>query len=109
MSAERIFDELTRILGQGHAERGIELLATSGLLVAVLPEVAGVPPMVERAREQLARAPTASDVGAWGALLYELPAETVQAIALRLKSSRAFRRRWSRPPPRPTAWWPGPI
>ncbi len=39
ISAERIRDELVRILTEGGARRGFELLDESGLLVHVLPEV----------------------------------------------------------------------
>jgi poly(A) polymerase len=39
ISAERIRDELLRILTEGTARRGFELLEDSGLLVHVLPEV----------------------------------------------------------------------
>jgi putative nucleotidyltransferase with HDIG domain len=40
ISAERIRDELTRILTEGGARRGFELLDESGLLEVILPEVA---------------------------------------------------------------------
>jgi poly(A) polymerase len=39
VSAERVRDELTRILTEGSARRGIELLDASGLLAEVLPEL----------------------------------------------------------------------
>jgi len=39
VSCERIREELTRILTEGHARRGFELLDESGLLREVLPEV----------------------------------------------------------------------
>lgn len=39
ISAERIRDELTKILIHGRAKRGMELLVETGLLVEVLPEV----------------------------------------------------------------------
>jgi poly(A) polymerase len=39
VSAERVRDELTRILTEGGARRGFELLDETGLLVEVLPEV----------------------------------------------------------------------
>ena len=39
VSAERVRDELTRILTEGHARRGVELLDEAGLLAQVLPEV----------------------------------------------------------------------
>jgi poly(A) polymerase len=40
VSAERVREELTKILTEGSARRGFELLDESGLLVQVLPEVA---------------------------------------------------------------------
>jgi poly(A) polymerase len=42
VSAERLRDELTRILTEGAARRGFELLETSGLLAELLPEVAAM-------------------------------------------------------------------
>jgi poly(A) polymerase len=39
VSAERVRDELTRILTEGHARRGLRLLDETGLLAQVLPEV----------------------------------------------------------------------
>ena len=39
VSAERVHDELTRILTEGGASRGFELLDSSGLLSDVLPEI----------------------------------------------------------------------
>jgi poly(A) polymerase len=40
VSPERIRDELTKILTEGHARRGFELLDETGLLAEVLPEIA---------------------------------------------------------------------
>jgi poly(A) polymerase len=42
ISAERVRDELARILTEGDARRGFELLHASGLLVQVLPEIAAL-------------------------------------------------------------------
>jgi len=42
VSAERVRDELARILTEGGARRGFELLDESGLLAIVLPEVAAM-------------------------------------------------------------------
>jgi poly(A) polymerase len=39
VSCERVRDELTRILTEGHARRGFELLDQTGLLKQVLPEI----------------------------------------------------------------------
>jgi len=40
VSRERVRDELTRMLTEGHARRAFELLDQTGLLVQVLPEIA---------------------------------------------------------------------
>ncbi len=42
VSAERLRDELTKLLTEGVARRGFELLDEAGLLLEVLPEVAGM-------------------------------------------------------------------
>jgi len=42
VSAERVRDELVRILTEGGARRGFELLDETGLLVQILPEVAAM-------------------------------------------------------------------
>ena len=42
VSAERVRDELTRILTEGGARRGFELLDESGMLADILPEVAAM-------------------------------------------------------------------
>jgi poly(A) polymerase len=84
ISAERVRDELTRILTEGGARRGFELLDETGLLEQVLPEVAAMkgveqPPefhpegdvwvhtllMLEALREPSATL-------AWGALLHDV-------------------------------------
>ena len=85
VSAERVRDELTRILTEGGARRGFELLDQTGLLAEVLPEVKrmqGVeqPPEYHPEGdvwvhtllllEQLA--PGASPTLAWGMLLHDV-------------------------------------
>jgi poly(A) polymerase len=42
VSRERVRDELTRMLIEGHARRAFELLDSSGLLVEVLPEISAM-------------------------------------------------------------------
>lgn len=42
VSAERLRDELTKLLTEGAARRGFELLDQTGLLAAVLPEIAAM-------------------------------------------------------------------
>ena len=85
VSQERVRDELTRMLTEGAARRAFELLAGSGLLLEVLPEVArmaGVeqPPQFHpegdvwvhtlMLLEQLP--PGCSPTLAWGALLHDV-------------------------------------
>jgi len=50
VSAERIRDELTRILMSGHGGRGLGLLHATGLLAEILPEVAAMDGVVQPAR-----------------------------------------------------------
>ena len=85
VSRERVRDELTRMLTEGHARRAFELLDETGLLVEVLPEIArmkGVeqPPQFHpegdvwihtlMLLEQLE--PDCSMTLAWGALLHDV-------------------------------------
>jgi poly(A) polymerase len=85
VSAERIRDELTRILTEGGARRGFELLCELGLLAQVLPEVVrlrGVaqPPEFHPEGDVwthtlllLEKLPTGcSATLAWGALLHDI-------------------------------------
>ncbi len=84
ISAERIREELTRILTSGRARRGMELLAESGLIAEILPEVAalrgvGQPPVFhpegdvwEHTLRTIDLLPAAVDPRlAWGALLHD--------------------------------------
>jgi putative nucleotidyltransferase with HDIG domain len=85
VSRERVRDELTRMLTEGHARRAFELLDETGLLVEVLPEIArmkGVeqPPQYHPEGdvwvhtlgllEQLGE--NCSPTLAWGALLHDV-------------------------------------
>jgi poly(A) polymerase len=85
VSAERLRDELTKLLTEGAARRAFELLDQTGLLAVLLPEIArtqGVaqPPQfhpegdvwihVRMMLEQLA--PHASTTLAWGVLLHDV-------------------------------------
>jgi poly(A) polymerase len=84
VSRERVRDELTRMLTEGHARRAFELLDETGLLAEVLPEIAGMkgveqPPEFHpegdvwihtlMLLEQLE--PDCSMTLAWGALLHD--------------------------------------
>ncbi len=85
VSRERVRDELTKMLTEGHARRAFELLDATGLLAEVLPEIArmkGVeqPPLYHpegdvwthtlMLLEQLP--PQCSMTLAWGALLHDV-------------------------------------
>jgi poly(A) polymerase len=85
VSRERVRDELTKMLTEGHARRAFELLDSTGLLAEVLPEIArmkGVeqPPQYHpegdvwthtlMLLEQLP--PDSSMTLAWGALLHDV-------------------------------------
>jgi poly(A) polymerase len=85
VSSERIRDELTLMLTEGHARRAFELLDTTGLLVQVLPEVTkmhGVeqPPQFHPEGDVWVHTmllleklpPGASPTLAWGALLHDI-------------------------------------
>ncbi|HEY9127692.1 MAG TPA: CCA tRNA nucleotidyltransferase [Acidobacteriaceae bacterium] len=93
VSNERVRDELTRMLTEGHARRAFELLDASGLLAQVLPEAArmkGVeqPPefhpegdvwthtliLLDQLKPELVSEPGAAltPTLAWGALLHDI-------------------------------------
>jgi tRNA nucleotidyltransferase/poly(A) polymerase len=85
VSAERIREELTKLLTEGSARRGFELLDDSGLLLQLLPEISamkGVPQPPEyhpegdvwiHTRLMLAGLPAGvSPTLAWGVLLHDV-------------------------------------
>jgi poly(A) polymerase len=85
VSAERVRDELTKLLTEGAARRGFELLEETGLLEVVLPEVAALkgveqPPQFHpegdvwiHTRLMIERLPAgASPTLAWGVLLHDV-------------------------------------
>src|SRR5260370_19442098 len=85
VSAERVRDELTKLLTEGAARRGFELLEETGLLQVVLPEVAALkgveqPPQFHsegdvwiHTRLMIEQLPAgASPTLAWGILLHDV-------------------------------------
>jgi poly(A) polymerase len=85
VSAERVRDELTKLLTEGAARRGFELLEETGLLDVVLPEVAALkgveqPPQFHpegdvwiHTRLMIEQLPAgASPTLAWGVLLHDV-------------------------------------
>jgi poly(A) polymerase len=86
VSSERIRDELVRILVEGQAAAGVRMLEESGLRREILPEVQWTSHL-ERSLQMVPR--DAPPDFAMGVLLHETPLRAVQAIAERLKFSRA--------------------
>ncbi|MBM3737000.1 MAG: CCA tRNA nucleotidyltransferase [Acidobacteria bacterium] len=81
VSKERVRDELDRILVEGDARLGFELMARTGLLNFVIPEV--MPPPLEI----LGRLRDPSHDLAWAALLHQLDVDTACRVLARLRSS----------------------
>jgi poly(A) polymerase len=86
VSAERIREELGRILTEGRAGLGFRMLHESGLLAAILPAVRWSA-QLERSLEQIP-AKAAPDF-AFGVLLHEVPPADVEQVAQDLKFSGA--------------------
>ena len=85
VSAERVRDELTKLLTEGAARRGFELLDQTGLLAVVLPEIAAMkgveqPPQFHpegdvwiHTRLMIEKLPAGSPLTlAWGVLLHDV-------------------------------------
>ena len=86
VSAERIRDELQKILTEGNAPGGIELLASSGLLEVVLPELT----QWEAARDRFATTTgNPSPAVAWAMALYDA-APAVDGLGMRLRWPRSL-------------------
>jgi len=97
VSAERVRDELVRILTEGGARRGFELLDATGLLSEILPEVAAMkgvaqPPEFHPEGDVwvhtlllLEKLDHASPALAWGALLHDVGKPSTFRIAERIR------------------------
>ncbi len=88
VSVERISDELTRLLVAPHAERGLAVMRGTGLLAAVLPRLAALPPRaLDHAVAVLRRVPPEP---AWrfAALLHGLPPGEAERILVELRQPR---------------------
>jgi poly(A) polymerase len=97
VSAERVRDELTRILIEGGARRGFELLDASGMLADLLPEVAAMkgvaqPPEFHPEGDVwrhtlllLAGLGRATPTLAWGALLHDVGKPATFRVAERIR------------------------
>jgi tRNA nucleotidyltransferase/poly(A) polymerase len=86
VSSERIREELTRILTEGQAARGVRMLEESGLRREILPELEWTA-HIEKSLELLGKESSADF--AVGVLLHQTPVKAVQRIVERLKFSRA--------------------
>jgi poly(A) polymerase len=97
VSAERVHEELTRILIEGGARRGFELLDASGMLADLLPEVAamkgvGQPPQFHPEGDVWAHTlllleglGRATPTLAWGALLHDVGKPPTFRVAERIR------------------------
>jgi poly(A) polymerase len=97
VSAERVREELTRILMEGGARRGFELLDASGMLADLLPEVAamkgvGQPPEFHPEGDVwthtlllLERLDHPTATLAWGALLHDVGKPPTFRVAERIR------------------------
>ncbi|MBZ5578821.1 MAG: CCA tRNA nucleotidyltransferase [Acidobacteriia bacterium] len=97
VSAERVRDELARILTEGGARRGFELLDATGMLDDLLPEVAAMkgvaqPPEFHPEGDVwvhtlllLDRLDRASATLAWGALLHDVGKPSTFRVADRIR------------------------
>jgi poly(A) polymerase len=86
VSAERIREEVTRILTEGQAGHGVRMLAESGLLAEIFPELEWTDHIEKSLGYVNAGAP--GDF-ALAVLLHETPPKNVENIVERLKFSRA--------------------
>jgi len=84
VSAERIAAEYDRILGEGGATRGLELLEDSGLLRVTLPEL-GLP---ERAMMRFHDRGRLDVDTAWATLLLEVEPDRLPSVPERMRMSR---------------------
>ncbi|MBM3981160.1 MAG: CCA tRNA nucleotidyltransferase [Planctomycetes bacterium] len=86
VSAERIAEELRKLLVHTNRARGVALLGELGLAAAILPEVTGEWDRAARVVEALARSQAAFPL-VFAALLHSVGASVAEGIALRLRLS----------------------
>ncbi|MFO0580880.1 MAG: tRNA cytidylyltransferase [Anaeromyxobacter sp.] len=88
VSIERIADELVKTACAPDPARGLALLASTGLLGAVLPELAAVPPEARGHAGLVAGAVAPEPAPRLAALLHVLPAARVGPLLVALRLSR---------------------
>jgi len=86
VSKERIRDELSRILTEGQAARGMQMLEDSGLRAEILPELEWSSHLVKSL--EFVKSGANADF-AMAVLLHDTPVPLVEAIVERLKFSRS--------------------
>jgi len=84
VSAERIHDELARILTEGHAADGFRMLHESGMLPEILPDVSWSEHL-QRSLEMIAE--KASADFAFGVLLHDVPVSRIRFLSEDLRMS----------------------
>jgi tRNA nucleotidyltransferase (CCA-adding enzyme) len=88
VSVERISDELTRLVAAPHAQKGLALMRSTGLLEAVLPALARLPRRsLDHAVAVLRRAPPDA-VLRLAALLHPLAPEEAERVLVALRQPR---------------------
>ncbi|HEY6001825.1 MAG TPA: CCA tRNA nucleotidyltransferase [Anaeromyxobacter sp.] len=88
VSVERVSDELTRLVAAPHAEKGIALMRSTGLLETVLPALAALPRRtLDHAVAVLRRVPP-DPVLRFAALFHPLPPDEVERILVALRQPR---------------------
>lgn len=85
VSAERVSEELTKLLLAPHAARGIALLDSTGLLSVVLPELSSVAPGLRAHLLDAAAVAPPSLAVKLAALLHALPADRARSALARLR------------------------
>lgn len=80
VARERVREEMTRLLVSGHPDRGLQILADTGLLSEILPELP--PADFPRATAAVQRTPAAVEVR-MAALLHPLPSPQAAETVLR--------------------------
>jgi tRNA nucleotidyltransferase (CCA-adding enzyme) len=88
VSVERLSDELSLLVVAPYAERGLAVMRTTGLLAAVLPRLAALPPRaLDHAVAVLRRVP-AEPAPRFAALLHALPPHEAERILVGLRQPR---------------------
>jgi tRNA nucleotidyltransferase (CCA-adding enzyme) len=88
VSVERVADELLKIAVSPHAADGLSLLASTGLLGAVLPELAALPAGGFRHAARVAARVPPDAALRLAAVLHPLGAAHAEAVAVRLRLAR---------------------